>query len=190
MKDPVVKLHPLHAILTDLPIGSTVTGVAFDVVADMINSDRWRFAATASYGAAFLSGTVTALVGLWDYQAVPREHPARRTGALHGYLNAGALAMLGLTVLTRTRAAKADEAESTETPITGTQRILPLMALACFGPSGWLGGEMVFKQGWRVTPAEYGEQLEASLRKSGDEERINTAHAAVEQYDREHALVP
>jgi hypothetical protein len=68
--------------------------------------------------------------------------------------------------------------------------MLPLMALAFLGPSGWLGGEMVYKQGWRVVPAEYAEQLEASLRKSGDEARINTAHATVEQYDRTHALVP
>jgi uncharacterized membrane protein len=190
MKDPVVKGHPLHAILTDIPVGSAVTGVALDMVASITRSQQWRFAATASFGAAFLSGSLTALIGLWDYQAVPREHPARQTGALHGYLNAGALTMLGLSVLTRTRAAKSEAADSADMPIGSAQRMLPLAALMFLGSSGWLGGEMVYKQGWRVLPAEHAEQLEASLRKSGDEARINAAHETVEKYERAHALVP
>ncbi|MDB5058540.1 MAG: hypothetical protein JWO59_2012, partial [Chloroflexi bacterium] len=58
MKDPVVKGHPLHAILTDIPVGSAVTGVALDMVASLTRSQQWRFAATASFGAAFLSGSL------------------------------------------------------------------------------------------------------------------------------------
>src|SRR5712664_182878 len=48
-----------------------------------------------------VSGGAAALVGLWDYQAVPREHPAHRTGAIHGYLNASMLALLLASLLLR-----------------------------------------------------------------------------------------
>src|SRR5512146_278142 len=101
MKDPLVKGQPLHAMLSDLPVGTTVAGVAFDTLASTTRSERWRFAAPASFGAAFLSGGLAGLVGFWDYQSVPPDHPAHRTGALHGYLNASAMVLLGLTVAAR-----------------------------------------------------------------------------------------
>jgi uncharacterized membrane protein len=190
MKDPLIKGHPLHAMLTDLPVGTTVAGVAFDTVADVTHSERWRFAATASFGAAFLSGALAALVGFWDYQAVPPDHPARRTGALHGYLNAGVLVLLGLTTVTRVRATPAPTDTTADKPPSRPFRLLPLLALTVLSVSGWLGGDLVFKLGWRVRPAEYDEQLEADLSRSGDRERIDKAHATAHEYERAHALVP
>jgi hypothetical protein len=127
---------------------------------------------------------------LWDYQAVPPEHPARKTGALHGYLNAGVLAMLGLTVLSRVRADMTDPTDGGRVDPGGAQRMLPWMALALLTASGWLGGEMVFKLGWRVSPAEVAEQLEASLQKRGDQAPIDDARATVQEYERSHALIP
>ena len=183
MKDPLVKGHPLHAMLSDLPVGTTVAGVAFDTLASTTRSERWRFAATASFGAAFLSGGLAALVGFWDYQSVPPDHPARRTGALHGYLNAAALVLLGLTFAARARA-------TTDRPPSRPLRLLPLLVLTVLSVSGWLGGDLVFKLGWRVRPAEYDEQLEADLSRSGDRARIDKAHAAAQEYERTHALVP
>src|SRR5262245_31655326 len=91
MKDPIVKGHPVHAILSDLPIGTTTAAVAFDLIGMVTRKREWYFAANAALGTAVLSGSAAALVGFWDYQAVPPEHPARRTGALHGYVNAAAL---------------------------------------------------------------------------------------------------
>lgn len=190
MKDPLVKGHPLHAMLTDLPVGTTVAGVAFDTVADATHSEQWRFAATASFGAAFLSGALAALLGFWDYQAVPPDSPVRRTGALHGYLNAGVLVLLGITTATRVRAMPARTGTPPDKPPSRPLRLLPLLALTLLCVSGWLGGDLVFKLGWRVRPAEYDEQLEADLSRSGDRERIDKAHATAHEYERTHALVP
>ena len=134
---------------------------------------------------AFLSGCAAALVGLWDYQAVPREHPAHRTGAVHGWLNASALALLLLSLSGRLgrkgneRKYKVDAAQK-----------LSLAALIVLGLSGWFGGELVFRLGWRVTPAEHAEQLEADLLKSGDGVRIEKAHRIVQEYEQTHALLP
>jgi uncharacterized membrane protein len=94
MKAPLLRGHPLHAALTDLPIGLLAGGTACDLLALATRRSAWRFTARPAHTGAFTTCCVTALVGLWDYQAVPKEHPARRVGALHGYLNASMLALL------------------------------------------------------------------------------------------------
>jgi uncharacterized membrane protein len=190
MKDPLIKGHPLHAILSDLPIGTAIAGVAFDIVAAVTHARPWRFAANAALGSALASGSVAALVGLWDYQAVPHEHPARRTGAVHGWLNASALLLLLLSLILRRQPAPNSPGMSAASDPGSAARGLSLGALLVLGASEWFGGELVFKLGWRVTPAEHAEQLEADLRQSGEEERITKAHQAVQQYEQTHTLLP
>lgn len=185
MKDPLVKGHPLHALLTDLPIGAIVVGTACDAIGLATRRRDWRFAARAAHTGALLSGGAAALVGLWDYQAVPQEHPARRVGALHGYLNAGVLALLLASLLAR-RESRAPADGRPDMAAAG----LAAAALAVLGASGWLGGDLVYHLGWRVAPAEYDEQLEDALRKRGDTGLIEQAHETVQQYEQTHALLP
>ncbi|HEX9037616.1 MAG TPA: DUF2231 domain-containing protein [Ktedonobacterales bacterium] len=185
LKDPLVKGHPLHAILTDLPIGALVLGSACDMLGLATHQPEWRFAARAAHSGALLSGAAAALIGLWDYQAVPREHAARRVGALHGYLNGGALALL-LASLTLRRASRAPKNGQPNPAAVA----LSSAALATITISGWLGGELVFHLGWRVVPAEHAEQIEDALRARGDNTLIEQAHNTVRDYERAHALIP
>src|SRR5260221_13959037 len=76
MKDPLIKGHRLHALLADLLIGRLAGGTACDLLGFANRRHTWRFAARAMHTGACASGVAAALVGLWDYQAVPREHPA------------------------------------------------------------------------------------------------------------------
>ncbi len=185
IKDPLIKGHPLHAILTDLPVGMLVAGTTFDLFGLITRRPRWRFAARAAHTSAFVSGCVTALVGLWDYQAVPTDHPARRVGALHGYLNASVLSLLLSSVLLR----RESYAPASGRPSTAAV-IFSSAALAVLGVSGWLGGQLVYHLGWRVTPAEQDEQLEDALRKRGEMHLIQKAHDTVHQYEETHSLIP
>jgi uncharacterized membrane protein len=180
MKDPLLKGHPLHAMLSDLPVGTAVAGVACDVLAVLTRAPGWRSAARTALGAALVSGSAAALAGLWDYQAVPGEHPARRVGALHGYLNASALVLLLSSLVARRR-------ERYRGRLAPALSAMGLLALAY---AAWLGGEMVFRLGWRVVPAEHAEQLEAELRQRGDTAAITRAHETVRRYERDHALLP
>ena len=66
MKDPLVKGHPLHALLTDLPIGALVVGATCDLIGLVSKRPTWRFAARVAHTGAFVSGSAAALVGLWD----------------------------------------------------------------------------------------------------------------------------
>ncbi len=184
MKDPLVKGHPVHAILSDLPVGTSSAAVVFDLMGIVTRRREWYFATRAALGAAVLSGSAAALVGLWDYQAVPQAHPARRTGAVHGYVNAGALSLLTLSLLARQRRARTKAGPGIFAQGTA------LAALMALGVSGWLGGELVFRLGWRVVPAEYAEQLEKDLHQHGEDARIAKAHDTVHSYEEEHALLP
>ncbi|GCF07952.1 DUF2231 domain-containing protein [Dictyobacter arantiisoli] len=188
MKDPVVKGHPLHAMLSDLPIGMTVAGVCFDLLGRLTPLSQLRFAAKATLSLAFVSGIVTALTGLWDYQAVPGDHPARRSGALHGYLNASALVLLLTSLILRQRPLK-DKEVGTYKSSSGAQ-ISSLVALFAMVIAGWFGGETVFTHGWRVTPAEYDQLLEEDLAKSGQKEHLEKVHAIVYEYKQAHTLIP
>src|SRR5260221_8952187 len=148
MKDPLIKGHRLHALLADLLIGRLAGGTACDLLGFANRRHTWRFAARAMHTGACASGVAAALVGLWDYQAVPREHPARRTGAIHGYLNASMLALLLASLLLRCESQR---------PADGRPRA-PAVALSgaavagVTAPGGVAGG-LVSPLGWRVVPA-------------------------------------
>lgn len=184
-KDPLAKGHPLHAMLTDLPVGALTLGVACDLIGLATRRRSWRFAGRVAHTGALASGGVAAILGLWDYQEVPREHPARGVGALHGYLNAGAMGLLAASLFLRRTAHQ---------PISGRPNTAAVAlsgaAFATLGVAGWFGGELVFRLGWRVAPAEYDEQLENALRKQGDGSLIEQAHTTVKDYERERALLP
>ncbi len=186
MKDPLIKGHPLHALLTDLPIGMLVGGTACDLLGFATRRQTWRFAARAMHTGACASGVAAALVGLWDYQAVPREHPARRTGAIHGYLNASMLALLLASLLLR----RESQVPADGRPRAAAAVALSGAALAVLTASGWLGGDLVYRLGWRVVPAEHAEQLEEALRQRGEVGLIEQAHETVRRYEQTHALLP
>jgi uncharacterized membrane protein len=186
MKDPVIKGHPLHAMLSDLPIGITGISVIFDLLTIVTKMPQWKLAAIASVGIAFLAGSTAAVVGWWDYQAVPHDHPAHHTGALHGYCNVTALVLLLLSFISRSVVLEAPVA--TGTLLVGV--LLSLAAFLLFTIAGWLGGEVVFKLGWRVTPAEHAQLLEEYLQQHDQGEEVQQAHVLVEQYKRDHTLLP
>jgi uncharacterized membrane protein len=124
-------------------------------------------------------GVAAAAVGLWDYRSVPPEHPARRVGAWHGWLNAAALVLLAGSLAARLLRAP--------DPIG---LVLGLLALGLVAVAGWLGGHLVYRLGWRVVPAEHAEQIEAELRRRGDTGPIERAHRTVREYEDSHALIP
>jgi len=76
--------HPLHPVLTDVPIGAWTTAAALDIYE--LWSGKKKFAAGSD--AALRIGLVTAagvaITGLNDWKETNR--PAKRVGVLHAYL--------------------------------------------------------------------------------------------------------
>jgi hypothetical protein len=69
------------------------------------------------------------------------------------------------------------------------ERRLPLYGAVAAGflVAGWLGGDLVFVHGWRVTPAEEYEQLVARL-EPDDHGALAEARGVVAKYEREQTF--
>lgn len=172
-RQPVVRGHPIHAMLSDLPIGLLPAAIGSATLA-LGRRKRSPTRRTADLLAAmtFAAGLSAAGAGVWDWLGVPRSHPAWWPATLHGGINVANVAMLGAAVAL-------------------PRRRLPLYAAAAGGfiVAGWLGGELVFVHGWRVKPAEEYEQLVERL-EPDDEATLAAARDAVAKYEREQTFLP
>src|ERR1700757_4666527 len=67
--------HPLHVILTDIPIGTWTAAIAFDALDSMGTRRRYRVAADAALSLGLISAVGAAASGLTDWQDI--DPPAR-----------------------------------------------------------------------------------------------------------------
>ena len=87
-------LHePLHAVMTDLPVGSWTAAVVFDGIAAVSGSTGMDQAADACVGLGLLGAVGAAVTGMNDWAEVKDEAP-RRVGAVHALLNVAATGCL------------------------------------------------------------------------------------------------
>jgi uncharacterized membrane protein len=171
-KHPVVHGHPVHAILSDWPTVLIPVALAAELW------DRTRRNGSSSFSdAACATATVAAaaagIVGWIDWLTIPVEHPARNPARLHGIINsAGLLAVAAAAARPRLR--------------------LPLLAVATTGilVAGWIGGDLVFRLGWRVRPAEEAELVEKSLSEAAGTKSFDDARQEVADFERRKTFLP
>lgn len=89
--------HPLHPMLTDLPIGFWTS--AF--VLDLLPIRRTRGVATVLVGLGLVSAVPTAAAGLADWSGLSRAK--QRVGVVHAASNLVASGLYGLSFLARVR---------------------------------------------------------------------------------------
>jgi uncharacterized membrane protein len=165
--------HPVHAILSDgpavlIPLAFAVDAwrsVRNDKVSQQLSSVATRTATAAAAAAGF--------VGWIDWLTIPGEHPARTPATLHGLINtAGLMALLGAS--------------------TSRKRRLGLLGAATAGllVAAWIGGDLVFRFGWRVRPAEEAEIAEQELAKNGQDEVFQLARQKVADFERRKTFLP
>lgn len=80
---------PLHAALTDIPVGSWTAAVACDAVAALTGERGFNKAADAANMVGLAAASVTAITGLNDWSGIDKPAP-RRIGFVHGMLNVAA----------------------------------------------------------------------------------------------------
>ena len=142
--NPVFRGHPLHALLTDLPIALVPTGFGLSLLGLVTDDPRLEAAGYLNTVAGVAASVPTALTGLADYVQMEARDAAQKTGATHALLNTAAIVLgafsLGGRTLGRPR----------------SRRGLWLGGLAAglFLGSAYLGGDLVYHRGWRVKPIE------------------------------------
>lgn len=123
--------HPLHVILTDIPLGAWTCAMVFDGLAATSKSDSMDSAADACIGVGLLGAVLAAVTGLTDWQDI--DPPARRIGLVHGVLNLTATALMGTSLLTRRREMRA------------SGRGFGLLGFLIAAAAAQLGGKLVYE---------------------------------------------
>lgn len=96
-------LHePLHAAITDVPVGAWAATVTLDSMAAMYPGTGIDRAADATLWLGLLGALAAAATGMADWAYIDQPRP-RRVGAVHALLNIGATALFTASALVRKR---------------------------------------------------------------------------------------
>jgi len=147
--------HPLHVILTDVPIGAWTAAIAFDALDSMSSRAQYRFAADAAVALGLVGAAGAAATGLTDWQDI--DPPARRIGLVHGLLNVGSVALFGSSLWARRKGSR----------VSG--RGLAALGYAVSVMAAQLGGNLVYEQKIGVdhtSPEKLPDQFTAVLSES------------------------
>ena len=128
-------LHePLHAVLTDVPVGSWSATVVFDAIAVLTGSAALDKAADATLVLGLAAATGAAVTGLNDWSEI-KSPAARRIGMVHAALNIAATAIFLGSALARYKRAR------------NFGRALSSVGFVLVSASAHLGGNLVYEHG-------------------------------------------
>jgi nitrite reductase/ring-hydroxylating ferredoxin subunit/uncharacterized membrane protein len=154
--------HPLHPLLTDLPIGFWTSAFMFDVT----GRRDTRAAADALIALGVVTALPTAAAGLADWSELNR--PERRSGLVHAGANVTATALYGLSWLARRRGRRT----------AGVALAMAGATAATVG--GFLGGHLTFRRASAVNHAveapEASDWTDVSLHGTLTSERPTLVH--------------
>ena len=121
--------HPLHPVLTDLPIGAWSSSFLLDI----LGGKNARPASDALIGIGIVSAVPTAVSGLTDW--TDTGGPARRVGMAHAIGNVAATALFTMSLVARRRGRR----------FRGF--LLSALGIGTQSASAYLGGHLSFGKG-------------------------------------------
>jgi uncharacterized membrane protein len=171
-KHPVIHGHPIHAILSDGPIVLIPLAVTAELWDRITSARGLRLGDVLTMGAA-ATGLAAAVVGWIDWLTIPGDHPARRPATIHGLINTAAVVTVVAAVPARRRRLR-----------------LLIVATTAILAGAWIGGDLVFRHGWRVRPAEEAEIVEAQLSDAAGVAAFAAARREVADFERRKTFLP
>lgn len=131
--------HPLHPLLTDMPIAAWVLTVVFDLIWLIFPAPWAAFGALVTLIVGLLAALAAAVTGIVDWSDTYGSE--RRIGLNHALFNVIALLLYLLSFILRLLAGPGD---------TLAAAILGFIGLVSVAYASYLGGEMVFVKGTGV----------------------------------------
>lgn len=125
--------HPLHAALTDVPVGAWFTAQVLDFVEVFGGSRRLRRGADAAHAVGLAGAMLAAVAGMADWSTTRGE--ARRVGFVHAATNTVIAGLYGASLLARRRHRR------------GLGIALSSAGYGLLIFSSWLGGELSYRYG-------------------------------------------
>src|ERR1700686_944641 len=80
--------HPLHPVLTDIPLGAWTVALTLDALEGLSRRKECGAAADLAIGVGLVGAVGSAITGITDWSET--DDPARKVGLLHGLLNVAA----------------------------------------------------------------------------------------------------
>jgi hypothetical protein len=171
-KHPVVHGHPIHAILSDGPVVLIPLAMAAELWDRIRGATGLRLGDAVTAGAA-ATGSAAAVIGWIDWLTIPADHPARGPATIHGIINTAAVAAVAAAL-----------------PGRRSRLRLLVAATTAMLVGAWIGGDLVFRHGWRVRPAEEAEIVEAQLRDPAGTAAFAEARREVADFERRKTFLP
>jgi len=164
--------HPLHPVLTDVPIGAWMMAQVFDGLDNMNGGHRFEDAARVCINTGLVGAVGAAVTGLTEWSDTGGQ--SRRIGLVHGVLNLTATGLFLTSALMRTRRRTSGAVAASTAGFA--------IAMA----SAYLGGVLVYKREIGPNHALAGEPpeeftrtiAEAELRE-GDKRRVMVGDASI-----------
>lgn len=123
--------HPLHPVLTDIPIGAWTAALVMDAIDASGAGKAYGRGADAAIGLGLVGAVASAVTGLTDWQAI--DGRARRVGLAHGLLN-----LTGTALYTASWALRRGRGSRP------SARALAAAGYAIAAFSAYLGGNLVY----------------------------------------------
>lgn len=125
--------HPLHVVLTDVPLGSWTTAAVLDVLEERTGNRAIGRGADAAIAVGLVGAAGSAITGLADWSKIGGGQ-TRRIGMAHGLLNATATACYMTSLFLRRAHSRS------------SGRRFALLGLIVSSVAAYLGGHLVYKE--------------------------------------------
>ncbi len=136
--------HPFHPMLVTIPIGAWVASFVFDIVS-VAGDDAAAFGRGALWliGIGLVGAVAAAVVGLIDLSGIASGTRARKIALTHMAINLSVVALFIVSFAIRLGAGY--------DPVNVAGIVVSVVALLLLGVSGFLGGELAYRYGVRVS---------------------------------------
>lgn len=123
--------HPLHPLLTDVPIGSWTAALVLDALG-MVSDQDLEAGADAAIALGLVGAVGSAITGLADWKDL--DSKPLRIGLAHGVLNLSATTLYAISLLLRRRGAR------------GAGQATALAGYLAVLLAAYLGGDLVYRE--------------------------------------------
>ncbi len=137
--------HPLHPVLTDIPVGAWTVALVCDAMEDMTGRKEFAQGADLAVAVGLVGAVGSAITGITDWSDT--DGRARKIGLVHGMLNLGGALLYGTSLVFRNKKKR------------NLGRGFGILGYAVAAASAYLGGELVFKEQVGVNHAAGGPPL-------------------------------
>jgi len=131
--------HPLHPVLTDVPVGAWTTAIALDAAAAASGDSGYARAADLAIAVGLTGAVGAAVTGLTDWSETSGK--SRRIGLVHGLMNVAATTLFAASYVLRKRGSRAQGQACSAT------------GYAVSMAAAYLGGTLVYDERIGVTHA-------------------------------------